>query len=205
MIRALFDGRELARAMGCIGPVMGPAAVTGPALGGVLTQADLLGSTWRAVFLVNVPLGAAVLLAIRLLREDRAAGRPRLELPRGYTRSPTAHPGQPPMPGHTHTQHHPLERPLNCPARRRAAGSATHDVTVAELTPAKRPRPAYASRCVSGSSCTRLLSTGTCMMPYSRPKRFASADEPAIPCSHSPYATDSICSRVRYSNHRPAP
>lgn len=73
MIRALFDGRELARAMGCIGPVMGLAAVTGPALGGVLTHADLFGSTWRAVFLVNVPLGAVVLLASRLLREDRAA------------------------------------------------------------------------------------------------------------------------------------
>lgn len=80
MIRALFDGRELARAMGCIGPVMGLAAVTGPALGGALTHADLFGSTWRAVFLVNVPLGAAVLLAGRLLREDRAARRPRLDL-----------------------------------------------------------------------------------------------------------------------------
>ncbi|QKV90681.1 MFS transporter [Streptomyces sp. NA02950] len=77
MIRALFDGRELARAMGSIGPVMGLAAVTGPALGGLLTHADLFGSTWRAVFLVNVPLGAAVLLACPLLREDRAARRPR--------------------------------------------------------------------------------------------------------------------------------
>lgn len=80
MIRALFDGRELARAMGWIGPVMGLAAVTGPALGGLLTHADLFGSTWRAVFLVNVPLGVAVLLAGRLLREDRAATRPRLDL-----------------------------------------------------------------------------------------------------------------------------
>ncbi|GEC06194.1 MFS transporter [Streptomyces spinoverrucosus] len=80
MIRALFDGRELARAMGSVGPVMGLAAVTGPALGGVLTHADLFGSTWRAVFLVNVPLGAAVLLASPLLREDRAARRPRLDL-----------------------------------------------------------------------------------------------------------------------------
>ncbi|MFF4602355.1 MFS transporter [Streptomyces sp. NPDC001339] len=80
MIRALFNGRELARAMGCVGPVMGLAAVTGPALGGVLTHADLFGSTWRAVFLINVPLGAMVLPASRLLREDRAARRPRLDL-----------------------------------------------------------------------------------------------------------------------------
>ncbi|MEV5434669.1 MFS transporter [Streptomyces sp. NPDC052682] len=79
MIRALFTGPDLARAMGTIGPVMGLAAVTGPVVGGALTQADVLGSSWRAVFLVNVPLGAAVLAATPLLPEDRAAPRPRLD------------------------------------------------------------------------------------------------------------------------------
>ncbi|WP_044364031.1 MFS transporter [Streptomyces natalensis] len=81
LIRGMFDGAELARAMGSIGPVMGLAAVSGPVLGGVLTHADLLGSSWRAVFLVNVPLGLGVLLASPLLREDRSAHRPRLDLP----------------------------------------------------------------------------------------------------------------------------
>ncbi|MGW3996885.1 MFS transporter [Amycolatopsis sp. NPDC004772] len=76
LIRALFDGGELAKALGAIGPVMGLSAVTGPLLGGLLTQAI----SWRAAFLVNVPLGLAVLLAARLLREDRAATRPRLDL-----------------------------------------------------------------------------------------------------------------------------
>ncbi|MDQ7807192.1 MFS transporter [Amycolatopsis sp. A133] len=76
LIRALFDGDELAKALGSIGPVMGLSAVTGPLLGGLLTQAV----SWRAVFLVNVPLGLAVLFAARLLREDRAATRPRLDL-----------------------------------------------------------------------------------------------------------------------------
>ncbi|MFG2145464.1 MFS transporter [Streptomyces sp. NPDC048696] len=80
LIRAMFDGGELARALGSIGPVMGLAAVCGPALGGLLTHADLFGSSWRSVFLVNLPLGAAVLLAAPLLREDRAARRPRLDL-----------------------------------------------------------------------------------------------------------------------------
>jgi MFS family permease len=80
LIRAMFGGSELARALGSIGPVMGLAAVTGPVLGGVLTHADLFGSSWRSVFLVNVPLGVAVLLAAGLLREDRAATRPRLDL-----------------------------------------------------------------------------------------------------------------------------
>ncbi|WP_444859553.1 MFS transporter [Amycolatopsis bullii] len=76
LIRALFDGGELAKALGSIGPVMGLSAVTGPLLGGLLTQAV----SWRAVFLVNVPLGLAVFFGARLLREDRAATRPRLDV-----------------------------------------------------------------------------------------------------------------------------
>ena len=76
LIRAMFDGNERARALGSIGPVMGLAAVLGPVLGGVLTHADVFGTSWRAVFLVNVPLGLAVLAAVPLLREDRATRRP---------------------------------------------------------------------------------------------------------------------------------
>ncbi|MFH8628483.1 MFS transporter [Streptomyces lydicus] len=80
LIRGMFHGDELARAMGSIGPVMGLAAVCGPVLAGVLTHADLFGSSWRAVFLVNVPLGLGVLAAAPLLREDRSERRPRLDL-----------------------------------------------------------------------------------------------------------------------------
>ena len=58
---------------------MGLSAVAGPALGGVLTHADLLGASWRTVFLVNLPLAAAVLAATPWLREDRPPVRPRLE------------------------------------------------------------------------------------------------------------------------------
>ncbi|SFW65107.1 drug resistance transporter, EmrB/QacA subfamily [Amycolatopsis australiensis] len=76
LIRALFDGDELAKALGTIGPVMGLSAVTGPLLGGLLTHAV----SWRAAFLVNVPLGLAVLAAARFLREDRARERPRLDV-----------------------------------------------------------------------------------------------------------------------------
>jgi len=81
LIRAMFDGDELAKALGSIGPVMGLSAVCGPLLGAVLTHANLLGSSWRAAFLINVPLGVAVLIAAPLLREDRAADRPGLDLP----------------------------------------------------------------------------------------------------------------------------
>nr|WP_239071482.1 MFS transporter [Amycolatopsis sp. SID8362] len=75
LIRALFDGAELAKALGTIGPVMGLSAVTGPLLGGLLTEAV----SWRAAFLVNVPLGLAVLLAARLLREDGVTAGPRVD------------------------------------------------------------------------------------------------------------------------------
>ncbi|MGW1272271.1 MFS transporter [Streptomyces sp. NPDC002491] len=79
LIRAMFDGDELPKALGAIGPVMGLSAVLGPVLGAVLTNADVLGSSWRAVFLVNLPLAAAVLAIAPRLREDRAPSRPRLD------------------------------------------------------------------------------------------------------------------------------
>lgn len=80
LIRTMFDGHELSKALGSIGPVMGLAAVCGPVLGGVLTHADVFGSSWRAVFLVNVPLGIAVLVGVPLMREDRAPTRPSIDL-----------------------------------------------------------------------------------------------------------------------------
>ncbi|MFC4949557.1 MFS transporter [Pseudonocardia sp. GCM10023141] len=79
LIRTMFAGAEMGRALGTIGPVMGLAAVCGPVLGGVLTHADLFGSSWRAVFLVNVPLSVAVLALAPLLRENRAPQRPGLD------------------------------------------------------------------------------------------------------------------------------
>ena len=81
LIRSMFDGPELPKALGCIGPVMGLAAVCGPIIGGLLTHADLFGSSWRSVFLVNVPLGVVVLVLARLLREDRTPEPGRLDLP----------------------------------------------------------------------------------------------------------------------------
>jgi MFS family permease len=78
LIRAMFDGDDRARALGAIGPVMGLAAVCGPLVGGLLTQVTLFGSSWRAVFLVNVPLAVGVLAAATGLTEDRAPVRRRL-------------------------------------------------------------------------------------------------------------------------------
>jgi MFS family permease len=80
LIKAMFSGDEMSRALGAIGPVMGLAAVCGPVLGGVLTHADLFGSSWRAVFLVNVPLALVVLALSPRLPEDRAPNRPTLDI-----------------------------------------------------------------------------------------------------------------------------
>ena len=56
---------------------MGLAAVAGPLLGGGLVNLDLLGTGWRAIFLVNVPLGLAALVAGRALPAARRAVRAR--------------------------------------------------------------------------------------------------------------------------------
>ncbi|WP_244376072.1 MFS transporter [Streptomyces ficellus] len=57
-----FEGQNRSKAFGLYGAVLAIANVLGPVLGGVLTQADLFGLSWRPIFLVNVPVGLAVLL-----------------------------------------------------------------------------------------------------------------------------------------------
>ncbi|RBP99532.1 MFS transporter [Bifidobacterium xylocopae] len=58
-VSANFRGRYRAAAFGVWGAVMSSAAAIGPLLGGLFTQT--IG--WRWIFLVNLPLGAVVLLA----------------------------------------------------------------------------------------------------------------------------------------------
>jgi EmrB/QacA subfamily drug resistance transporter len=65
LIRELFGDAGQQKAFGVFGPVMGLAAVAGPLLGGGLVNLDVLGTGWRAIFLVNVPLGVAALMAGR--------------------------------------------------------------------------------------------------------------------------------------------
>jgi EmrB/QacA subfamily drug resistance transporter len=76
LIKAMFTGRALAAALGWNGPVVGLSAVTGPVLGAALTDAW----SWRAVFLVNVPVSLAILVFRRMVPEDRATHPVRLDL-----------------------------------------------------------------------------------------------------------------------------
>jgi predicted MFS family arabinose efflux permease len=57
------------------------SAVVGQILGGALISANLLGSGWRPVFLINVPIGLALVLAARrILPADPGRRQVRLDL-----------------------------------------------------------------------------------------------------------------------------
>src|SRR3954451_21795877 len=77
IIKEVFPENELTKAFAAFGPVIGLSAVVSPIIGGALVDADLLGSGWRAIFLVNLPLGIVGLVgALRVmprLAGDRSA------------------------------------------------------------------------------------------------------------------------------------
>jgi MFS family permease len=80
VIRVEFPDHERPRAYGLYGMVLALAGVSGPLLGGVLSQADLFGWGWRSIFLVNIPVGVLAWIGTaRLLRESRARHAPRLD------------------------------------------------------------------------------------------------------------------------------
>jgi MFS family permease len=58
-IQLSFAGAERARAIGLYAIALSIGAVAGQVLGGVLVFSDVLGSQWRAIFFVNVPVGLA--------------------------------------------------------------------------------------------------------------------------------------------------
>lgn len=85
LIQRTFGGEARARALGAYAAVLAVGAAAGQVVGGVLVSADLLGTGWRPVFLVNVPVGL-FLLAVggRVLPRGTGAGPERargLDLP----------------------------------------------------------------------------------------------------------------------------
>lgn len=72
-IQAGTAGARQARAMGLYGATAGLSMVAGQILGGVLVAADIAGSGWRAVFLVNVPaVLLGLVLAVRAVPDTRS-------------------------------------------------------------------------------------------------------------------------------------
>jgi MFS family permease len=73
MIQVLVPGPQRHRAFGMLGAVIGISTTIGQLVGGLLIGANLLGTGWRPVFWVNLPIGiVAILLAARLVPESRS-------------------------------------------------------------------------------------------------------------------------------------
>ena len=79
MKQVFTDDAELDKALGLFGPATGVPMLAAPILAGALIDANLWGTGWRLVFLINVPIGALTLpLAIRSL--PRGATHPDVKL-----------------------------------------------------------------------------------------------------------------------------
>ncbi|HEY7276762.1 MAG TPA: MFS transporter [Trebonia sp.] len=82
VIQLRFSGAARARALSAYTAILSSGFVAGQVLGGVLVTADLFGSSWRPVFLVNVPIGLAVLLLLpRVMPADVPGRTRRLDVP----------------------------------------------------------------------------------------------------------------------------
>jgi EmrB/QacA subfamily drug resistance transporter len=80
LITATFPARERSRALGYYGATMGLGFVSGQILGGGLIQANIFGLGWRAIFLVNVPVGIiALIVAVIVVPKARGLRKPRLD------------------------------------------------------------------------------------------------------------------------------
>jgi EmrB/QacA subfamily drug resistance transporter len=77
-----MEGERKARAVALYGATSGIAAVVGQVVGGLLVSADIAGTSWRPIFLVNVPIGAIVLLvAARIVPATRSPHPVGVDLP----------------------------------------------------------------------------------------------------------------------------
>jgi MFS family permease len=81
-IQSATSGSARGKALSYYGATAGVASVVGQVLGGVLVSADIAGSGWRAIFLVNVPVAAvALVLALKAVPETRSQHPARIDRP----------------------------------------------------------------------------------------------------------------------------
>lgn len=79
---AKLEGERKARALALYGATSGIAAVVGQLAGGILVSADILGTAWRPIFLINIPLGLLVLFVARhVIPENRSPHPVEVDLP----------------------------------------------------------------------------------------------------------------------------
>ena len=80
ILSTVYDGPRRVRAFSAYGLTLGCAGVFGQLIGGGLIRLDVLGLGWRAIFLINVPVGVAALaMARRVLPESRSPIAARLD------------------------------------------------------------------------------------------------------------------------------
>ncbi|MFY2789769.1 MFS transporter [Rhodococcus sp. MALMAid1271] len=71
IVTATYAGARRTTAFALYGAVAGLAGLAGPAVGAVLLELDILGTGWRAIFLINVPIA---MIAIAIGRRYIAVG-----------------------------------------------------------------------------------------------------------------------------------
>lgn len=70
-IQREFEGPARTRALGAYTVTLSASAVIGQLLGGALVSANLFGTAWRPIFLINVPIGIALgAFALRTMPAD---------------------------------------------------------------------------------------------------------------------------------------
>ena len=79
LMREVFDDEDFGKATGLFGPAMGLPMIAAPILAGALIDANLWGTGWRLVFLINVPIGL-VSFAFALRTLPRGASHSGLKL-----------------------------------------------------------------------------------------------------------------------------
>lgn len=74
MMQVIYKPHERAQVMGLFGMLAGLAASLGPIVGGFLIEANIFNLEWRPIFLINLPVGiAAIIAGIKYLPEGKSA------------------------------------------------------------------------------------------------------------------------------------
>jgi MFS family permease len=80
-IQVHFEGAARRRALRAYTAVLGISSVIGRALGGVLVSADILGTGWRPIFLINIPIGVGlIIISFVFLPTSEPSHRQKLDL-----------------------------------------------------------------------------------------------------------------------------
>lgn len=80
LLRVLYGEEQRRRAFARLGMTLGLAAIFGQVLGGFIIEANILGSGWRMIFLINLPIGVLAAIAARRIPESRLAQAQRLDV-----------------------------------------------------------------------------------------------------------------------------